>query len=393
MTAFVMAIIMVMFAVRVNTLAWNGSVAEVPPQEGAVEYLDAFGVKHRAMQDLLAKERQIDISKINHHVAFAEYVGDENYIARKGVDVSEWTGQIDWNQVKAGGYDFCFIRIGYTGNRGGQMLDRRAIQNIMNAKAAGMDVGVYFFSLAVNEVEAVQEAQFVINALGGLPLEMPVMYDPEHVRGQVTRNDNLSGAQFTANAVAFCNTIMAAGYEAGVYANMIFEMTLFDMKQIEKYHVWFADYEPRPQSPYAYEFWQYNGKGGNVPGIRGDRIDLNLQFIMTPKGYEREVKRQQFELTGVTVMDNGEIFDASYYATMYPEVVAELGSVSPTSLYKHYLKFGMWEGKYPSAQALANETARVQAAEAQALEVALWQLSLETGISIDELRESMNAQP
>ncbi|MBQ9610984.1 MAG: glycoside hydrolase family 25 protein [Lachnospiraceae bacterium] len=393
-------------ALSLPVQAWNGAVREANPNDpDAFQYLDAHGGKHTAILDKQAKMREIDVSKIDHHVAYADYQGDENYVVRRGIDVSEWTGAINWPLVKAAGYDFAFIRIGYTGGRGGQLPDKLGIQNVLAAKAAGMDVGVYFFSLAVNEVEAAQEAQFCVNALGGLPLEMPIMYDAEYVRGVPTRNDNVTPAQFTLNAVTFCETVKQFGYEAGVYANMIFETSLYDMKFIQNYHVWFADYEPKPQSPYAYEFWQYNGKGGRIPGISGDRIDLNLQFIITPKGVENIQKREAFKISGVTIMDNGEVFDAAYYAGTYPEVIAQIatmrkgavsdpaaaakyGGAEPMELYRHYLEYGMNEGKYPSVQALQAEAARVRAAE----ELALQQISKESGISVEELRRSLERQ-
>lgn len=361
--------------------AWNGAVNESPNSAHMFQYIDAHGNLHSAEEDIYARHRVLDTNDIQHSVAQAAYTGTD-YTVRKGVDVSEWTGSIDWAKVKAGGYDFAFVRIGYTGGRGGQYKDKRGITNLVNAQAAGLDVGVYYFSLATSAAEAAQEAQWVLNQLGGRALQLPVMYDPEYILGKSTRNDNLSGAQFTANAAAFCNTIVAGGYEAGVYANMIFECNLYDMKQLEQFHIWFADYEPKPQSPYYYEYWQYNGKGGSVPGIKGDRIDLNLQFIPTASGLAKEANEAQFHTTGVYTLDNGIPFDANYYLAKYPEVVNEIaGAVTYEELRYNYLHTGGQQGRFPSAQQ-----------ESAALEQAFAQLSAQTGISVETLRKSYNAQ-
>lgn len=203
---------------------------------------------------------------------------DHNYRIRHGVDVSKWQSHIDWEKVKSAGYDFAILRIGYRGysEAGGMEIDEMFYQNIQGAQSAGLDVGVYFFSQAINETEALEEAEFVLNALEGYELQFPIVYDPELIRDQPARTNDVTGEQFTKNTIVFCEAIQAAGYEPMIYSNMIWEAFLFDMTQLEKYPFWYADYEQIPQTPYNFVMWQYS-ETGKVDGISGN-VDLNILF-------------------------------------------------------------------------------------------------------------------
>ncbi|MBQ6844438.1 MAG: glycoside hydrolase family 25 protein [Agathobacter sp.] len=203
---------------------------------------------------------------------------DENYRLIHGIDVSKWQGKIDWDKVKADGYKFAIIRMGYRGysEAGGLALDEMFYQNIQAAQAAGLDVGVYFFSQAINETEALEEAEFVLDALEGYELQLPIVYDPELIRDQPARTNDVTGEQFTKNTIVFCDAIKAAGYDPMIYSNMVWEAFLFDMTQLQDYPFWYADYEAVPQSPYNFVMWQYS-ETGSVNGISGN-VDLNILF-------------------------------------------------------------------------------------------------------------------
>lgn len=205
------------------------------------------------------------------------YTGDERYTYRLGVDVSEHQGDIDWKKVKAAGYDFAFIRVGYRGygEAGRLCTDAMFHQNIVEAQSAGIDVGVYFFAQAVNEAEA--EADLVLQQLAGYQLQLPVVYDPESILDDEARTDNVSGEQFTKNTAVFCQKIKEAGYQPTIYSNMLWEAYELDLKVLEEYPIWYADYELKPQTPYRFEFWQYTNQGA-VDGIEGE-TDLNIQLI------------------------------------------------------------------------------------------------------------------
>lgn len=207
------------------------------------------------------------------------YEGDSNYTCRLGVDVSEHQGYVDWQALKASGFDFAFIRLGYRGygQEGNIRLDKEFHQNIQNAQAAGFDVGVYFFAQAVNEEEAREEADFVLQNLQGYTLQLPVVYDPESILDDEARTDNVSGGQFTKNTKVFCSAVAEAGYDPMIYANMLWEAFELDLEKLSEYPLWYADYEPAPQTPYHFRFWQYTNVG-QVPGITGN-ADLNIEMI------------------------------------------------------------------------------------------------------------------
>jgi hypothetical protein len=207
------------------------------------------------------------------------YEGDSNYTYRLGVDVSEHQGYVDWQALKDSGFEFAFIRLGYRGygQEGRICLDREFHRNIQNAQAAGFDVGVYFFAQAVNEEEALEEANFVLQNLEGYTLQLPVVYDPESILDDEARTDNVSGEQFTKNTEVFCSAVADAGYDPMIYANMLWEAFELDLEELSEYPLWYADYEPAPQTPYHFRFWQYTNQG-QVPGITGN-TDLNIEMV------------------------------------------------------------------------------------------------------------------
>ena len=207
------------------------------------------------------------------------YEGDSNYTYRLGVDVSEHQGYVDWQALKDSGFEFAFIRLGYRGygQEGRICLDRELHRNIQNAQAAGFDVGVYFFAQAVNEEEALEEANFVLQNLEGYTLQLPVVYDPESILDDEARTDNVSGEQFTKNTEVFCSAVADAGYDPMIYANMLWEAFELDLEELSEYPLWYADYEPVPQTPYHFRFWQYTNQG-QVPGITGN-TDLNIEMV------------------------------------------------------------------------------------------------------------------
>jgi GH25 family lysozyme M1 (1,4-beta-N-acetylmuramidase) len=206
------------------------------------------------------------------------YAGDDRYIWRTGIDVSEHDEDIDWQQVRDAGIDFVFIRAGYRGySEGSLRQDAYFEKNLREAREAGLDVGVYFFSQAVNEAEALEEADLVLRMLDGQALQMPVVYDPESILNDAARTDDISGDQFTRNALAFCGRIRERGYAPMIYANLVWEAFEFDLSRIRDIPIWYADYEPVPQTPYFFTVWQYTDSG-TVPGIVGP-VDLNLQLI------------------------------------------------------------------------------------------------------------------
>lgn len=204
-----------------------------------------------------------------------------------GIDVSKWQGKIDWQKVKNSGIEFAFIRIGYRGEDGTVYKDDNADYNIQQAQKAGVLVGVYFFSTAVNEAEAKEEAQWTMKAIEGYKISYPVVYDCEGYKNSTSRMFGLSAEKRTNNAMAFLKTVSNAGYDAMFYGALseIKNATYWDIAQIEKkYKVWVAQYsgvtyptKDKPDYEERCDAWQYTNKG-TVSGISGN-VDMVVCYF------------------------------------------------------------------------------------------------------------------
>lgn len=193
-----------------------------------------------------------------------------------GIDVSVWNGTIDWTKVAKSGVNYAIIRCGFRGSsEGGLYADNKFAQNISNATKAGIKVGVYFFTQAVTEAEAVEEASMCINLVNGYSLAYPIFIDVESSGG---RADGLSKDQRTAIINAFCKTVANSGYKAGVYANKNWFENKINASSLTGYTIWLAQYASKATySQTRYDMWQYSSKG-SISGISGD-VDLNLSYV------------------------------------------------------------------------------------------------------------------
>ena len=192
-----------------------------------------------------------------------------------GVDVSKWNGSINWKQVAASGVSFAIIRCGYRGSATGALVqDPTFATNIKGAKAAGLKVGVYFFTQAVNEVEAVEEASMVVELIKNYGVSYPVFIDTE---GSGGRADRIDKATRTAVCKAFCQTIKNSGYTPGIYASKAWYNDNLNYNQLSGYRIWLAQYAQEPTFGKHYDMWQYSSSGA-VGGIKG-RVDMDISYL------------------------------------------------------------------------------------------------------------------
>lgn len=212
-----------------------------------------------------------------------DFVWDGAYLSLKGggsatgVDVSYYQKQIDWQQVRDAGIEFAIVRLGYRGYESGTLFtDERVYENLLGAKQAGLRVGAYFYSQAVNAEEAAQEARYALEILDGFALDMPLAYDWEFVTEADARTDDMDAQTLTQCMIAFCDTVRDAGYEAMVYFNPALAERHFDLAPLYErgYPLWLAHYTQQTSFPYAVQLWQYSCTA-TVPGIEG-RVDLNI---------------------------------------------------------------------------------------------------------------------
>lgn len=193
-----------------------------------------------------------------------------------GIDVSEWQGEIDWQQVKAAGVEFAMIRAGWRGSEQGVLAeDTYAQANYAGATAAGIKVGVYFFSQAISADEAVEEAKYLLQIIQDWEVEMPVVYDWEFISAD-SRTGKVDAQTLTACAQAFCNTVFSAGYQPMLYFNKDLSFEGLRLRELTEYPFWLAHYDTVLNYPYKVDMWQYT-ESGSVPGISGN-VDINLYF-------------------------------------------------------------------------------------------------------------------
>jgi GH25 family lysozyme M1 (1,4-beta-N-acetylmuramidase) len=205
-----------------------------------------------------------------------EYVDDtDEVISQKGIDVSKYQGDINWQKVAAEGIEYAFIRAGVRGSTEGKIMkDENFKDNIEGALDNDIEVGVYFFTQALTEEEAEEEADFVIDMLEAYDVTYPVVLDLEEVTSANARTQDLTQEEYTRNCIAFCKKIKAAGYTPMIYGNLKTFLIMLDMDQLEEYDKWFAYYNTPVYFPYEFAIWQYSSKG-SVNGIKGD-VDLNI---------------------------------------------------------------------------------------------------------------------
>ena len=195
--------------------------------------------------------------------------------AAQGIDVSSHQGEIDWEKVRADGVDFALIQIGYRGYGGGTLNEDTAFdRNYKEATAAGLQVGVYFYSQALSVEEAQEEAEFVCTILDGRALDLPVFFDWEEYK--TGRTSGHAGMILTDYAKAFCERIRAEGYTPGIYFNRSYGDSHFQLDRLGEYSFWLAEPGSYQSYDHPVAFWQYTGSG-TVAGI-STKVDRDLMY-------------------------------------------------------------------------------------------------------------------
>lgn len=221
-----------------------------------------------------------DFTKIEEKANLKRYMENGKKTSYVGVDVSKHTGKINFTGVKAAGVDYVMIRLGSRGYSTGQIsLDENFKENIEGAIEAGLEVGVYFYSQAITQDEAIQEANFVIQNLEPYraKVKYPVAFDMEFVSNDKSRVEGLSREDKTTVTAAFLEGIKAAGYVPMIYGDKEWLIKEIDMTKLQEFDVWLSQEEDIPDYPYQYTMWQYSTEGV-LNGITGN-ADLNICFV------------------------------------------------------------------------------------------------------------------
>ena len=253
-----------------------------------------------------------------------------------GIDVSYYNGSIDWKAVKNAGIQNVMVRVGYRGYGATGTLneDPRFRENIEGALNAGLNVGVYIFSQAINRQEASDEADFIIERIRNYNITLPVVIDFEYANigtetGGRLYNANLSVDQATNVCKAFCRIVEEEGYTAMVYANKYMLTDHLDASELSsRYKIWLANYTTSTSYSGYYDVWQYSSKG-NVNGISG-LVDCNFWYQESDTVYQG--------------IDYAAVYNYAYYTSLYADIRAAFGDDRQDTL-EHFVKYGMSEGR------------------------------------------------
>lgn len=248
------------------------------PRTSSVELLEKDGNTAK-VNDMYEGDMTIpyyDIRTSNYNPEdFEEKNGVVTYAGDSfvGINVSQKAGEIDWNAVAESGVEFAMIRVGYRGNDKGRIsLDSNFEANITGATEAGLPVGVYFYSKAVTDTEAEEEANFVLEQIRPYQMTYPVAIFWEYDRkdsGEVdekSRTVRCNGDQVTGFIQTFLKKIKTVGYKTAFYADKKMGYERLDLSRLTEHDMWYAEYQPAPSFYYDYKMWQYT-KDGEVPGI------------------------------------------------------------------------------------------------------------------------------
>ncbi|MCM1090784.1 MAG: glycoside hydrolase family 25 protein [Butyrivibrio sp.] len=259
---------------------------KVPASQTRVKVKDK--VEYVAIDDislLIKTEDEIDAQAEDSGVREALSDADKSELTelkaftgrtKAGIDVSKWNGEIDWDRAKNAGVEFAIVRAGYRGSVTGSLVqDIYFDANMKGTAAAGVPVGIYFFTQAVNEVEAVEEASAVLTWVREYNITYPIFIDTEGAGGN-GRADALDADTRTQVCEAFCRTIENAGYQAGVYASRNWYNHNLHTEKLENYYIWLAEYRSIPLYQGYYRMWQYSSKG-RIDGIEGN-VDMNVMY-------------------------------------------------------------------------------------------------------------------
>ncbi len=244
-------------------LAADGKHTLVINKKGEEEWMEISDKLPKNQYDLT------DIKMINGKMA---YYQDGEKCSTLGVDLSKNNGEVNFKVLKENGVDFVMLKVGGRGYDSGVVsMDERFAENLLKAKEAGLEVGVYFFSQAITVEEAVEEVKFVTETLEPYKQQVtyPVVFDMEYIVNDDARVELTDEEDKTEIAEAFLSGIELAGYEPMIFGNKNWLLVeVLPEVLLKKYDVWLNDQSPVPDYPYDFKMWRYS-VDESISGIEG----------------------------------------------------------------------------------------------------------------------------
>lgn len=254
-------------------------IEEDPSKDGKhIEVINREGVSEWIEINPKWRKNTYDFTNLVRKNDLLHYYANGKQISYLGIDLSKYQKQVDFAAIKDEGIDFCMLRVGARGYENGVIQEDDKFQEFLKAaEAVDMPIGLYFFSQAVTEMEAIEEANYVISKIVGHEISYPIAFDMEFIENDTSRIETLTNNERTNIALAFLNQIEAAGYTGMLYGNKEWLLTRIDLGKFEDFDIWLAEEEDIPDYPYLYSMWQYT-RQGEIYGIDG-YVDLNVSFI------------------------------------------------------------------------------------------------------------------
>lgn len=218
-----------------------------------------------------------DYSKIRkYHDLF--YYEDDYYYSKVGVDLSSYQKGIDFNKLKEKGIEFVYLRVGYRGYQTGLLIKDKCFEDFYKeAKDAGLEIGVYFFSGAINIDEVHEEAAYVLEKIKDKKIDLPVVIDMEEIDNDKARTDDLSNEDIKGIISTFIDDVNKSGYEGSLYASTQYIVDHLSPQDLVNWNLWLAQYSKVPEHQYEFNIWQYTDNG-NINDIDYP-LDLDIMFI------------------------------------------------------------------------------------------------------------------
>ncbi|MCR4891414.1 MAG: glycoside hydrolase family 25 protein [Lachnospiraceae bacterium] len=236
------------------------------------------GVADFAKVETGIKENTYSPDSFRYDGIWKDYTLNDKRTSFRGIDVSKYQKNINWQMVASSGIDFAMLRMGSRGyNSGRVVIDDEFNNNLKGCSANGINMGVYFYSQAVTPEEAVEEANYCVGAVQGYEIAYPIVFDTEEIINDSYRTESLSKEQMTAIAKAFCDTVSSYGFTPMIGATKKQFVNRFVLKDIEPYDWWLFDTDEVSVFPYRYNMWQYS-QVGKVDGIEG-AVNLDIAFV------------------------------------------------------------------------------------------------------------------
>ncbi len=241
---------------------------QVKRSDGTKEWVDLS-------QDI--ERNDYDYANLKYQKPVMNYFEEGKIVSKCGADISANQGDVDFSKLKKAGCDFVMIKIGARGYSSGNIVfDEKYKDNLKAAKKAGLDIGVYFCSQAVNKSEAREEADELLDAIADYDVKYPVAFVMETVEGDMARIEALNMEDRTSVAKAFLDRVYDEGYTPMLYGDKEWLLTMLDMERLSDYDVWYAQDSKEPDYPYEFGMWQYDSNT-SVNGVSG-KVAMSMSF-------------------------------------------------------------------------------------------------------------------